>query len=379
MSRRPAPRPNGTGSVRELTAGKKYQLRLPRIGGQPASTRTFHGTAAQARRALDDWITERRGGHMGRMPTVGGWAQQFLDVYVANRWAVSTTTVARWVVEHRIIDDPIGHLTLDELREHHVERWMMDRAKGGATAATIRTERKYLGKMLQWAVERRVIDRNPVRHAVTPGERMVAPPREVTVLTIEQARRLVAVCQDESETWGPFFVTAMLLGLRPGEVCALRWSDVDWDAGTIMVERAVKREGDRAVELGPLKAGERRLVEMPGDVRSALKRQRALVDEHGIVASDPLWEGLVFLRDAGTPAGMANVRQQLARITETAGLPHLTPYGLRHSCASILLEQGVREDQVARMLGTSIAMLRQHYRHHLDPIARGGGTWDEML
>lgn len=379
MSRRPTPRPNGSGSVRELVAGRKYQLRLPRRTGQPASTRTFHGTAAQARQALNDWIAERYGGHMGRMPTVAEWARQFLDVYAANRWAVSTVATSRWVFEHRVIDDPIGQHPLDELREHHIERWMMDRARAGATAATIQTERKHLNTMLQWAVERRVIDRNPVRHAVTPGARMVAPPREVPFLTLEQARLLLRACQDDAETWGPFFITAMLLGLRPGEVCALRWDDIDWDAGTIRIERAVKREQDRAVELGALKAGDRRLVEMPGDVRTALKRQRDLVDEHGIVASDPRWDGLVFLRDAGRPVGMQNVRKQLARITDTAGLPHLTPYSLRHSCASLLLDRGIREDHVARMLGTSIAMLRQHYRHHLDPIARGGGTWDQML
>jgi integrase len=214
--------------------------------------------------------------------------------------------------------------------------------------------------------------------------------RDPQWLTYTQARALLDQCWRE-RYWGPYFIVCALLGLRPGEGFGLRWSDIDHDRGMVRVQSALKRENDRPMFLGPIKNDDdgRRRVKLPLDAIHALKRQQEIIDTFQIEPADERWDGLIFLTDKGVPPFMSSVRKALLAVIKRANaglptdeqIPPITPYDLRHTCATILLlDAKIDIEEVARMLGTSSTMLREHYRHYgLDNVSDSlADAWDTL-
>jgi integrase len=96
----------------------------------------------------------------------------------------------------------------------------------------------------------------------------------------------------------------------------------------------------------------------------------ALKDLQGtsISASKGPWKGLVFCTDTGLPLDPANVRRALRKACKTAGVPLITPYDLRRTAGSLLVDAGVHLEQVADLLGHSnVATTRRHYVRAVRP------------
>jgi integrase len=157
----------------------------------------------------------------------------------------------------------------------------------------------------------------------------------------------------EGDRWAPLWVLAAGTGMRRGELLALRWSDVDLDAGVLAVDRAVTQVGQDRILTSP-KNYERRDVSL--DVHTvtvlrAWRRQQA--------AERLLWgaahrdqEGLLFTWEDGRPVLPDYVSKTFAALTaRTEGVPRLVLHGLRHSHATILLRDGVPVHIVAKRLG----------------------------
>lgn len=132
-----------------------------------------------------------------------------------------------------------------------------------------------------------------------------------------------------------------------GEAQALQWTDLDFRAREIRVVRALS-----AGRIESPKSGHGRTVDMSHQLARALQRlqveRKAETLKRGW-AEMPPW---VFCSDAGTPVDGSRVRKAFARVLEAAGLPpHFTPHCLRHTFASLLLQQSESPAYVQRQLG----------------------------
>ena len=187
-------------------------------------------------------------------------------------------------------------------------------------------------------------------------------------LTPEQARQLLDVAADDR--LGGLVTVGVMLGLRPGELCGLRWEDVDFGAGVLCVTQARKRttddDGRETLVLGePKTRRSRRALVLPQPVLEALRKHEHTQRDERVVAGDR-WHDLdlVSPTNVGTPMSPSNLRRDLARLTVAAGLGRWSPNELRHSAASLLSASGVPLEQIADVLGhTDTRMLLKHYRH----------------
>ena len=135
----------------------------------------------------------------------------------------------------------LGRRRLDQLTAADVEWALGEMAEQGLARATIKHTRGQLALALDRALAIGLVNRNAARLAQMPaGIKPSKQKREA--MTVDQARALLAAA--EGERLGALFVTALMLGLRPGELLGLRWADVDFDAGTITVSHALHRDGD---------------------------------------------------------------------------------------------------------------------------------------
>ncbi len=165
--------------------------------------------------------------------------------------------------------------------------------------------------------------------------------------------------------------------MRPEEARALRWDHVDTEAGTIAVWRSDRAGGDTKTPKS------RRTLRLAAMAVEALRERRAAQAADQLRAGE-LWEdhGLVFTTTVGTMLDQHNIRREFRRITATAGLgTDWVPRELRHTFVSIMSENGVPVEEIARLAGHDRTSTTEVvYRHELRPvIATGAEIMDRVL
>lgn len=303
--------------------------------------------------------------------TLGDLIERWLvDVLPARSrvQAKSTITNYRWAAGHAIRG--LGRRRLNELTPENVEALLRHLAEEGMARNSVMRVRSVLVMALKHAQRREIVARNVAELSEMPTS--ARDRRSGRSLTLEQAHHLLDVAK--GDRLGGLVTVGLMLGLRPGELCGLRWEDVDLDAGVLCVNQARKRTTDdlgrETLVLGPPKTSKsRRALVLPQPVLAAL-REHAGLQQRERRAAGERWQDLdlVFPTNVGTPMSPSNLRRDLARLTVTAGLGRWSPNELRHSAASLLSASGVPLEQIADLLGhTDTRMLLKHYRH---PISR---------
>jgi integrase len=187
-------------------------------------------------------------------------------------------------------------------------------------------------------------------------ELVLAPPtgqhHEFGTFTAGQVRSfLKAVRGDRLEA---LYVLAVTTGMRQGELLGLRWQDVDLERRRLQLVRQLKtRQSRRAVVLSELAVTA--LAEHHERQAAERERQGADWEEHG----------LVFPNTVGGPLDPHNLRQRsFFPLLDRAGLPRIRFHDLRHSCATLLLSEGVHPKIVSDLLGHSqIGITLDLYSH----------------
>jgi integrase len=247
-----------------------------------------------------------------------------------------------YVVE-RHLKPSIGRTPLPRLSASDVSRML-----AGLDSALSPTTRRYVYSVLRISLGRAMKLGLVARNVAT----LVDPPRkarrELQPLTAAQVGSFLE-STTEDRLHG-LYMTAVGLGLRQGEVLALRWEDIDIDRGLVHVRHTLRR-GDRAIA-EPKTERSRRTLLMPAAVNTALRSQRARQGRERLAAGNA-WADLdhVFTTPTGRPLDGVNVTHEFQRALERAGLPRQRFHDLRHAHATLLIEGGVELAVVSRALG----------------------------
>lgn len=285
-----------------------------------------------------------------------------------------TEQFARWTSDHARYH--LGAKRLTELRAADVDKALAKIAEGEkgkgnrpARPALNRTSvgrvRGTLARVLRWGQRRDLVAKNAAELAEMPKAK---PKNEGRSLTADELDRLLA--QFNGHRLEAFWRTLAGCGLRPAEALGLRWSDVDLDNGVVHVTQAlVWRDG--APVVAPLKtARSKRSLGAPAPVIAALKAHRKTQAAERLALRWPTeWQDLVFLSEDGTPLDRSNVRRMLNAAAKTAKVGHVRIYDLRHTCASLMADAGVRLEDIADYLGhEGTNMARSTYVHRLTDV-----------
>jgi len=246
-----------------------------------------------------------------------------------------------------------GNVQLRLISRESIQTFLANKLKDGLSLRTVKHLRTTLGTILGTAEFWGYIEDNPVRKTRLP-RRGLRP--EKTILTPEQLNSLLEKLPEPSRSLVWLLV---LTGLRIGELLALRWQDIDLQAGLLRVSRTLyegrfdepkTRSSNRAV---PLSA---KGVEILASVRSAT----------------PKPEDLVFCSKKGTPLCRRNLRnRQLDPVCEELKIPKIGWHSLRHSNATLLDAVGTPLGTVQSLLGhSSPEITRGTYIHSLPAGAK---------
>ncbi len=274
------------------------------------------------------------------------------------------------------INPGVGSLYLEKLAPQHVQQFMNDKLAEGLSTRTVQylhaVRRRALGQALKWGLVARnvatLVDAPRVEH------------KALRPFTPDEAQKfLEAVKGDRLEA---LYSVALSLGLRQGEALGLRWDDVDLENGTLTVRYALQRVNSKLELVEPKTKKSRRTIALPSVAVNALTKHKLTQDSERQWAGDRWQEtGHVFTSTIGTPLDDCNVTHQFHRILKTAGLPRLRFHDLRHTCATLLIAQGVHPRYVMDILGHSqIALTMNTYGHVFLSIQREAASkMDEIL
>ncbi len=203
---------------------------------------------------------------------------------------------------------------------------------------------------------------------------MAQPRREMEVLSPDQVKRLLGCCR--GDRFEGVFVLGATCGLRIGEALGVRWSDVDFEKGTLTVRRTIWRGRTLPTKTD----SSRRTIKLPRIALEALHRHREHTDEHLHDGSEG--SGWVFPTARGNPHYAANFyKRDWKPMLKRAGLPPITFHQLRHGAASFLLSQGVPIPVVSRYLGHANPSITLSVYSHMieDDEGRAGSAIDSIL
>lgn len=321
--------------------------------GGPRRRKVFYGaTREEAREKRMEWQV---GTKKIPEPSVKGSLGEIIDYWLDNVKAFNIEDVSLEAYRNSLKHTkPIQHIQLPKLSSEQIQTCIakIARTMGAATAAlTLRR----LNQVLRYALKTKKITYNPAESVEAPRHTKKAP----VPLTSEQAQAFIdAVTGHRLEA--AFWLS--LCGLRTGEVRGAQWDDVDWEAGSIRVQRQAKRK------IGGMKLGKTktessvRTVYLTPQAMSALRRTRELWRQEAL-ARVPEARNLIVVSVHGKILHYSTYTQAYTVLLKRAGIPHTALHNLRHTFATLAIDSGASPSAVQAQLGHKTPDMTFAYTH----------------
>jgi integrase len=370
-------RGNGEGSISRRKDGRWMGRYTVHTAEGPKQRAVYGKTREDAAEKLTNAMADRNNGIVydaGKL-TVSEYFDGWLSDSVRD--TVRQRTYERYEQLVRVhIAPALGRARLKNLTPAHVRGLYRTKLDAGLSARTVQYIHRTLFKALKQAVDDGLIPRNAAASIKPPQPRR----GEIRPLDREHVRAFLATVS--GERLEALYVVAITAGLRQGELLGLKWEDVDLDAGTLQVRRTLSEARSGRIFEAP-KSGKGRRVRLTRMATEALRGHRKRQVEKKLRLGS-LWQenGLVFPSQVGTPLGGRNLIRHFKRILERSALSSTFRFhDLRHTCATLLLKQGVHVKFVQELLGHGdVSLTLNVYSHVLPDMGdAAAGAMDKAL
>jgi len=374
-------RGRGEGSIEELPSGK---FRVVISAGKKADgtrrkvARTF-GTKREAVAWRSAQLARLNRGELA--DDTGLTLSAWLDLWLAerrterDRGELAPGTVGFYEARVSDLKPHLPDVRLGKLTKEQCVRAQESMAKAGKSADAQRKMMTTLRTALTAAVDSGRLALNPaprVKKAKTATVKV-----EVRPYDAQELRRFLDAAR--GRRMAAYFELGADSGMRPGELLGLHWPDVNLGAGTVRVERSLEEVGGVLRLKPPKSKAGRRTIKVSARTVQALKDHRERMRAEGRdVDQGPVF---VTLREGGLWHKPTFYRRVWLPVIKAAGLRHLKPHGLRHTCATLLLSHGASVRMVSARLGhEDIGITLKFYAHVMpDDQTQATAVWDRLL
>jgi len=358
-------RPQGDGTIRKRNDGR-WEARIivgHKNDGSPMYKSAFAKTQKSALKQLHQLIDLYRDVDLtedSRM-TLGEWLDKWLDEYMIFTIRESTLDSYRAMVKNQVKpfigSKQISSLTTADMQKFYnkikKEGRVREHPIHGKTLADsmVRGVHMMLHEALDTAVKERLIAKNPTNGTTVP--KCNYPEKQI--LGDNQLETFLEAIKGH-EYWCDFFYVEVMTGLRRGEICGLKWQDINFEENKLQVKRSVSVKKGGGVSIGETKTETGvRCIQMPPSVAELLKskKQTAITE----------WVFPHFLHPE-QPISPASAYRKLKVILKNAELPLIRFHDLRHTFATHATQGGVDPKTLAGILGhTNASFTLDTYTH----------------
>jgi integrase len=311
----------------------------------------------------------------GSQRKLGEFIESWLEEVHKDNLRVSTYVKYKKLVKYIVAD--LGQVWLQKLTPEQVQRFYAKKRQEGLSSKTIHEIHGVLHLALKHAVRWNYVSRNVCDLIDSPR----VASRKGTPLTVEQAKKLVESLKGHRLEL--VVMTALITGMRRGEILALRWADIDMERRVLQVLRTVDYIHPFGyVENEPKTKTGKRLIDLPEFYIAILQQHKVKQDEQRLKAGEK-WENrdLVFPDRTGGYMSPSHLDDDFGKLVKSAELPHVPFHDLRHSAATILISMGVHPKVIQELLGHSdISITLGIYGHLFPTMGRGvAEKWDGVF
>ena len=369
-------RPDGDGTVRKRSDGR-WEGRIV-IGhkedGAPIFKSVFAKTQKELMPKLHTSINEYRGVELSGNSnmTLSEWMERWMIEYAAPTLRSSTvngyTSDIKNHIRPALGEKQIRFITRNDVQKfyntlrkkksqnriHGIEKTLAD--------STVRGIHLLLHEIMDAAVQARLISKNPTIGTTIP--KCNYPPKKI--LNEEQLDAFMDAIRNEP-LWYDFFYTEITTGLRLGEICGLKWIDLDDTTGKLKVRRSIHTAAGGKLEIGETKTEKgTRSILLPPSTLHLLKERRKTAITEWIFPS---------LLAPEKPTAPSAAYHRLKVILVGVGLPDIRFHDLRHTFATHALTSGVDAKTLSGILGhTNASFTLDTYTHVTTDMQKNAST-----
>lgn len=240
----------------------------------------------------------------------------------------------------------------------------IERNTTGVAPQTIRRIHSMVSEVLNYAEKEMIITINPAKRVQLP--RLIPPERNY--FQPEQVAAILSAADTEPIQWRAMVYMFALTGARRGEVCGMKWSNLDWEKKQIKIDSSVVYlPGSGTIE-GPTKTRNTRFVSLPPEAMQVLKKLHLWQLEQRLLWGDQWTESdYLFTLERGGVINPGMIQGRFDRFSKKYDLPHIHPHTFRHTAASIMISSGVDVVTVSQMLGHATPITTERiYAHGIE-------------
>ena len=350
MSKR---RANGEGNLRKRSDGRwegRYTAGYDPNTGKRIIKNVLGKTQAEAKAKLAAALQECEALDVTRTEeyTVSTWLKSWYELYAKPNIRTATADRYRLMIETYTIPR-IGKIKLKKLTSRDLQKlykdlmengrvnWRSGHGNPGLSSTTVRSVHLMLHSSFERAVKERLISRNPTDNCIAPKVQKV----EMKTLRPEHLKSYL----DAADARGvlPMFYLELVSGLRKGELVALLWDDLDIRNRTISVSKQyIKNPSGKLTLSRPKTETSVRRVSIPQEAVDLL------IQEHKKHLDSPYMFPSPVTGEMYYPDSVVKLHE---KILKDAGLEHIRFHDLRHTFATLALQNGVDIKTVSSMLG----------------------------
>ena len=344
-------RAKGEGNIRKRSDGRwegRYTAGHDPKTGKPISKNVLGKTQAEVKEKLKRAIADAEKLDFSKTGqyTVGQWMDVWFENYAKVKVRPSSHQTYQGYIAHhikpRIGGIPLEKLTTLDLQKLYTElledgrvvRKESEKQPKGLSPKTVRNINQIISSAMDQAVAQKLILTNPTDGCALPK----VEHKEMKTLSANQLGAFLHAAKNSGVYEMYYFELAT--GLRRGELLGLKWEDVDWERRTVRICRQVARINGEIVE-APLKTkNSYRTISLGDGAIEVLKEQEKKTSD-----------AYIFPSPNGGPISPDSVQNMLNRVLKRAGLPKIRVHDLRHTFATLALQNGVDIKTVSGMLG----------------------------
>lgn len=220
---------------------------------------------------------------------------------------------------------------------------------------------KLINVMFNQAIRWEFLSSNPNLKTKKPKKEKI----ERKFYDLDQVKEFLSCLKNEPIKYRALLTLALDSGARRGEISALRWDDIDFDTNTLKIDKSLKVVNGEVDEKKPKTNSSNRVIILSEATMEVLREYKEWQDNY-IKELGSKWQGTnrVFTDEVGGHMNPSTCYKIFCKVTEKYGLEHIRFHDLRHTSASVLINNGVNFKAVSQRLGhSSINITSEIYAH----------------
>ena len=295
--------------------------------------------------------------------------EQLYDEYIKtkkNEVRESSLSKTKSIIERYVLP-MLRKVKLSKLTVSSLQKWKNEIADLNLKTTTKKNIYKEFSAMLNFAVKMEYMSGNPLQKIgnFKDAYNFDKPEEKIQYYTAEEYKRFIGALElNTTRDWAyyTFFSIAFYTGMRKGEINALRWCDINGDILSVNRSVAQKVRGREDIFTPPKNSSSHRKLQIPNPLAEILEKQKE-------VQKKELrnWNPQMLVCGAEKPLRDTSISNKNIELAQKAGLRTIRIHDFRHTHATLLINEGINAQEIARRLGHADATITLKVYAHLYP------------